>query len=748
MSRNTSRNTPEPVTEARRHLVLVGGGHSHVQVLRRFIMEPPASLRVTVVVDTPIAVYSGMVPGFVAGQYAARELEIDVVPLARRAGAEVVLTPATGVDADAREVKLAGRPPLRYDLASFDIGSTVIGLDLPGVREHAIPTRPIARLVRQIDEMMARADELVREPRVVVVGGGAGGVELAFTLEARLRREGLEPHVTLVNAAERLLAGFPAGLATRAARRAAERGIEIRPSSRVTSVEASRAQLADGEELPFDLLVWVAGATSHGLLRESGLATDARGFVLTRSTLQVEGHDDLFAVGDCATLSAFPRTPKAGVYAVRQGPFLTDNLLAAAGGKPLREYRPQSDFLTLLNLGDGTALGAKWGLSFGGRWVMDLKDRIDRRFMERFQVLDSDGAESEGFPVMESAGEMICGGCAAKLGQDSLFKALGRLELPPDEPPVVFGAEAAEDVVAHTVADGVTVVSSLDAFRSFSADAYLVGRVAAVNAVSDLLAKGVRPRYAQALVALPDALDDDAREEYLFQTLSGARALFSELDMVLLGGHTTTAPEPLVGFQVEGVGEPAALLRKAGARPGDVLVLTKPLGTGVLLYADMRGRARGPWVQRAHDSMVVTNRAAMEAALELGANAATDVTGFGLAGHLAELLRASSCGGRVDLSRLPVLPGALELMSRGERSTFHPENRKVLRALAVDETAAGDPRLELLFDPQTSGGLLLAIRADRAAELVARVAASTGLAAAVVGEVVERAGGQAFTVVV
>ncbi len=343
---------------------------------------------------------------------------------------------------------------------------------------------------------------------------------------------------------------------------------------------------------------------------------------------------------------------------------------------------------------------------------------------------------------------MICGGCAAKLGKDSLARALERLDLPTDRPPVVLGAEAAEDAVAHTVADGVTVVSSIDAFRPFSADPFLVGRVAAVNAASDLLAKGVSPRYAQALVAVPDSLDDDGREEFLFQTLSGARAVFSELGVVLLGGHTTTAPESLVGFQIEGAADSEALLRKSGARPGDALVLTKPLGTGVVLYADMRGRARGPWLQAAHASMLVTNRAAMEAARELGATAATDVTGFGLAGHLGDLLRASKCGGRVHLSRLPALPGALELFSRGERSTFHPENRKGLSGLAVEGSAAVDARLELLFDPQTSGGLLLAISAERAAELVARVTRTTGLEASVVGEVLAEDGPQAFTVAV
>ncbi|MCZ6507423.1 MAG: FAD-dependent oxidoreductase, partial [Acidobacteria bacterium] len=386
-----SHHPPSPSPAGRRHLVLVGGGHTHVQVLRRFIMEPPRDLRVTLIVDTPIAVYSGMVPGFVAGQYAAAELEIDVVPLARRAGAEVVLAPATGVDAGRRRVMVAGRPPIRYDLASFDIGSTVIGLELPGVREHAIPTRPIGRLVQRVDELLRQAAELDRPPRIIVVGGGAGGVELAFTLEWRLREMGSTPEVTLLHAGERLLEGFPPGLATRAQRAFKRRGIAVRPATRVASATDNGVVLASGASLACDFLVWVAGATSYGILRDSGLPTDDRGFVLTRRTLQVEGFDELFAVGDCATLKDYPDTPKAGVFAVRQGPYLTDNLRSAAAGKPLREYKPQGDFLILLNLGDGSALGAKWGVSFEGRWVMRLKDRIDKKFMRRFQVLDDTG---------------------------------------------------------------------------------------------------------------------------------------------------------------------------------------------------------------------------------------------------------------------------------------------------------------------------------------------------------------------
>ncbi len=712
-------------------------------------MEPPSDLRTTLVVDTPIAVYSGMVPGFVAGHYEAHELEIDVVPLARRAGVEVVLTAMIGIDAERQQILLDGRPPLGYDLASIDIGSTVVGLGLPGVAEHAIPTRPIGRLVERVDEFVRKARQHGGRYRVVVVGGGAGGVELAFTLERRLRVEGVEPEVTLVNAGVQLLEGFPSGLGRRARTHAARRDIEVRCESRVAGVTDERVMLESGDSLGYDALIWVAGATSHGILEASGLPTDRRGFVRIRSTLQVEGFDTLFAVGDCATLTEAPGTPKAGVYAVRQGPYLADNLRAAAAGDRLRPYQPQGDFLTLLNLGDGSALGAKWGSSFEGRWVMGLKDRIDRKFMDRFQVLDSSGAELNDFaamPPMAGASSMTCGGCAAKLGQDPLARVLNRLELPADRPPIVFGAEASEDVVAYQLSGGDTVVASVDAFRPFSDDPFLVGRVAAVNAASDLLAKGVRPTYAQAVVAVPDALADSAREEYLFQTLSGAMAAFAELGVTLLGGHTTTAPAPLVGFHVEGTAPPEGLLAKAGAQPGDLLVVTKPLGTGVVLYSDMRGRARGPWLKAAQQMMIVSNAAAAQAARALGASAATDITGFGLAGHLGDLLLASGVGARLELDKVPALPGALELLERGERSTFHPENRKALDQLRVDDELSDSPRLELLFDPQTSGGLLLAVPAGVADALVERVKEAIGLEAAVVGEVTAAAGEKALVV--
>jgi pyridine nucleotide-disulfide oxidoreductase family protein len=377
--------TATPGALARAHIVLVGGGHAHVQVLHRFAQAPVAGVHLTVILDRREAVYSGMVPGFVAGDYAAHELEIDVAALAARAGARVVLAPAVAIDPDARRIAVDGHAVLPYDLASLDVGATVRGLALPGVGEHALATRPIRALVdrldRRLDEVSAHGGGRVR---LAIVGAGAAGVELAFTLRARLRARGADPAVTVLSSESGILAGYPRRVAARAVREAERRDIAIRTAARAVAVEAGDVVL-DRSRVPSDLTVWATGAAPLPFPGRSPLPTDAKGFVRVRATLEVEGYEGLFAVGDCASIEGAPWVRKAGVYAVRQGPILDANLRARMRGARLVRYRPQRHVLSLLNLGGREALAAKWGAVVVGRWVWRWKDAIDRRFIARFR---------------------------------------------------------------------------------------------------------------------------------------------------------------------------------------------------------------------------------------------------------------------------------------------------------------------------------------------------------------------------
>jgi len=354
------------------HVVLIGGGHTHVQVLHRWISAPPPRIRLTLVVDRARAAYSGMVPGFAAGDYMAHELEIDAARLARRAGAHVILARATAIDPDARTIALDGRPPVAYDVASLDVGATVRGLDLPGVRDHAVATRPIR-------EWVDRLASLPAPRRIAVVGGGAAGVELGFTLRARFP----DAHVSVLSDGA-ILPGDSPPAARRVGREADRRGIAIRTDARVLGVGPGGVHLAT-EHLAADLVVWATGAAPWSWLAASPLPRDEAGFVRVEPTLRVVGRDDLFAAGDCATIDGAPWVRKAGVYAVREGPILETNLRAQVAGGPLVAYRPQRHFLSLLHLGDRTALASKWGIVAVGLWIWRWKRAVDERFVRRFR---------------------------------------------------------------------------------------------------------------------------------------------------------------------------------------------------------------------------------------------------------------------------------------------------------------------------------------------------------------------------
>ncbi|MDT8340541.1 MAG: FAD-dependent oxidoreductase [Longimicrobiales bacterium] len=363
-------------------LVLAGAGHAHLHVLEALAARPDLAARTLLVTESPGSVYSGMVPGVIAGQYPLDAVLLPAAALARSAGIEVRIARVAGVDPAARRLRLDGGESVDFGILSLNLGSTVAGLDLPGVRAHTLATRPIGAFVRELE---ARLRDRSRTPRrAVIVGAGAAGVELAFAIRARTAAAGAPAHITLVHGGLEILPGSPPGLIRRVRRAARRRGIVLRTDASVEAVSADGVHVQGGGSLPADLVLWATGAAAHPLLAESGLPVDGRGFLRVRATLQVDGDDAIFAAGDSAVPEPRPDLPRAGVHAVRQGPPLARNLMALLDGGRPESYTPQRDVLVLLNLGDGTAAGSKWGRAFQGRAVLWLKDRIDRRFMARF----------------------------------------------------------------------------------------------------------------------------------------------------------------------------------------------------------------------------------------------------------------------------------------------------------------------------------------------------------------------------
>ncbi|MEE3329457.1 MAG: FAD-dependent oxidoreductase, partial [Myxococcota bacterium] len=353
-------------------LALVGGGHAHIEVIRRFCEQPLPGVRLQVFDPNPHAIYSGMLPGFIAGMYERDELEIDLEALCAHPQIDFVPEAVSRIDAGDRQLHFESGAAIEFDLASIDIGSTLSGIDSPGVREFALTSRPISGLLSRIEGAL----EGTLGAPIHIVGAGAGGVELALCIDARLRAaQSAASAITLVTDASSVLHTASRALRRKVERTLERRGIRVLTGSPVTAVRPGSVEFSDGSSQDSALTVWVTGPAAHPLAAASNLARDEHGFARIHPTLQIEGHDDLFAVGDCASL---PGMKKAGVYAVRSGPLLDHNLRAHLAGTALRTYTPQSDFLSLLNLGDGSAIGTKWGMALEGRILMQLKHRIDR----------------------------------------------------------------------------------------------------------------------------------------------------------------------------------------------------------------------------------------------------------------------------------------------------------------------------------------------------------------------------------
>jgi len=362
----------------RRHLLLVGGGHAQVEVLRQWAQAPLKGWHVTLLTREALSPYSGMLPGVIAGLYRAEEAMIDARALATRAGAAVILDSATGIDLAARRLHRAGGPHIEFDLLSIDTGATPDMGRTKGAARHALPLKPIDALLPRLDTLLRAARPGMR---VAVVGGGAAGVEIALALRTRLP----DAAILLVAGAAGLLPGFPAGLRARIIRAMTSRRVTLDTGADVQEVTGSALHFADRKILDVDATIWATGAAAAPWLAETGLARDPAGFLRVDEHLRALGHSHIFAAGDVASWADDP-LPKAGVFAVRQGPVLAANLRAAAMGHALTRYRPQTRYLTLLSLGDGHAIGTRNGLVAGGRWVWWLKDRIDRTFMARYKA--------------------------------------------------------------------------------------------------------------------------------------------------------------------------------------------------------------------------------------------------------------------------------------------------------------------------------------------------------------------------
>ncbi|NEP02969.1 MAG: selenide, water dikinase SelD [Symploca sp. SIO2E9] len=747
-------------------LVLIGGGHSHAIVLKKFGMHPVPGVRLTLITDLSHTPYSGMLPGYVAGFYNFDQCHIDLRPLTQFASARMFVDRAIDLDLENNYIICANRPPVAFDLLSIDIGSTPATISVPGAAAHTIPVKPISKFLTywsQVTQEVAQFRH--KKVRLGIVGGGAGGVELALAIETHLHSiyhhiqqstQNLEIH--LFHRGASLLPERHPWVGKRLQQILSRRGVKLHLMENVSAVEACPEatdtntvtpkiiNCQSGLKVKCDRIFWVTQASAAPWLRQAGLATDAKGFIKVSDALQSISHPQIFAAGDIATMVNHPR-PKAGVFAVRQGKPLFENLRRTLLGQPLKQFIPQTEFLILIGTGNRQAIASRGWLNFGPhKLIWHWKDYIDRQFMEQLSNFPSkmdNSIPNERHNIIQKIGKifeqpykktlpippspplplspsphlptMHCAGCGAKVAPAVLERVLKRIkqETVNQREDILIGLEAAEDAAVVSVRADQVMVQSIDYFRALLDDPFLLGQITANHCLSDIFAMGAAPQSALAIATLPYA-PPTKQEETLYQLLAGATKILNQAQALLIGGHTTEGTELAFGLTCNGLATPEQLLRKGGMKPGEVLILTKALGTGTLFAADMRLQAKGRWLEEAIASMLLSNQAAAACLQQHQATACTDITGFGLLGHLLEMIQASQVAVEIELSAIPVFKGAMETIQQGIFSSLYPENLRTSKYIHNREQVSNAPAYPLLFDPQTSGGLLATIPAQQA----------------------------------
>ncbi|MCQ0091563.1 selenide, water dikinase SelD [Roseovarius sp. M141] len=707
-------NTDFPLT---RDLVLIGGGHAHALVLRKWGMTPLPGARLTLIDPNPKAPYTGMLPGHIAGHYPRAALDIDLGRLARFAGARLIVGHAAGIDRAARRVQVPGRPDVAYDVLSIDIGITSAPAEIDGFQTHGIAAKPLGPFADRWADFVGDVTAGAVPPDCAVLGGGVAGVELALAMHHRLAQVHAAPRVHVIDTGK-ALSGVAPSTARLLRAQMKMAGIALTEGAGIAQISRDSVVLADGSPIAAALCVSAAGARPWPWLAQTGLnLTD--GFISVGADLRSASDPVIFAAGDCAHLTHAPR-PKAGVYAVRAAPILHHNLRAALTEQTqIRRFKPQKRYLKLISLGGKDAIADRGalGLHLPGLWRW--KDRIDQRFMQKFRDLPTMPAPALPREMAQGAAQelsdhpMICGGCGAKVGPEALNTALAGARTGQRDDVLI---RPGDDAGALRIGGQVQVIST-DHLRAFTADPWLMTRITAIHALGDVWAMGAAPQAALVNLVLP-RMSGPLQARTLAEIMAAAQDVMAGAGAEIIGGHTTQGAELTIGFTVTGLmAKGRAPIGVDGARPGDHLILTGALGTGVILAADMGGHADGDVVRNALDHMATSPQTAAHGLMS--AHAMTDVTGFGLAGHLLAICRASGCGAALDMGALPLLEGAQSLLEAGHRSSLHGANRawSAPDMIDLDDT----PRSEILFDPQTAGGFLAAMAPEDAAKALAQL---------------------------
>jgi selenide,water dikinase len=738
-------------------IILVGGGHSHALAIRMWGMKPVPGIRMTLISPAIYTPYSGMLPGLLAGHYSFDETHIDLSQLCAWAGVRFIQDQVTDISGLNKKLCFSNRPDIEYDVCSIDVGSSP-SQSITGSHEFAIGVKPIAEFHQHwlvLQQQLLQHSKQAEPFRIAVIGAGAGGIELITAMKFWTDKHQCNVHFHLINRTSELLPNAVYGLKKNLNRQLKSLDIQVTHNFSATKIDADNIHSqgtvnSRGKSIAYDKVFYCTQAVPPPWLKITDLDLNQDGFITVNAHLQSPSHPEIFAAGDVSHFTHSP-LPKAGVFAVRMAPILFNNLINFTLQKPLRIFKPQRHFLSLIALGGQYALGSRKPFNISGAWVWKLKNHIDKKFMNLLHELPHmDRAAHEPLPIAfqmllkqedRLAFNLRCGGCGGKISADILKSVIDCLE-PYSQASVVMGLKSKEDAAVFTAPANSQIVQSLDHIKTCISDPYLFAQISTLHALSDLFAMNAKPHSALALVQLPNALAAIQRRD-MQQIMQGALIVLNHHKCELTGGHSSENTELQLGFCVNGIAE-NKLSHKSGAQLGQVIIMTKALGTGVILAAHMQGKAKGVYTEAAIKSMLQSNATAAKILNQYDLGSLTDVTGFGLTGHLIEVIRNSNdtnnqtaIAAQISLQQLPALDGSLALFKQGFSSTLQQKNQQAEVFIGNGRQYKDNLVYPLLFDPQTSGGLLATLPAEQAVACLQQLVKAGMQDAAIMGCIVD-----------
>ena len=701
-------------------LLLIGAGHTHCIFIKMWAMKKNPSVRVTLINPDPVASYTGMLPSLIADRVSKSEAQINLFKLCRSIEARLVLDDVKRIDKENSFVECSSGRKLFFDAISVNVGSNSIP-PIYGLNKYGVSVRPLVKFEEKWREFIQKSVGSKKIAKITLIGGGIASAELAFSMKIALNKTGFNNSKIVIIEMDKVLKDLTTSQRNFVRKKLASENVEIREFSPVKKVFTNSVLLEDGSRILSDFTVSCVGALPNPLSINSGLE-NTEGFFSVNKTLKIKNFINGFAVGDCSDFpSSFIR--KSGVYAVRQAPTLHQNILHFFNNQKLKEFFPQKDHLKLLVYKNNEAIFLRNGLAFSGKIFWKLKNYIDRKFINDFSKLGQTQMEISKDNHRNNR-EMLCGGCGSKVGNAILETSLKKISKNKKSMHIV--SEIGDDAAILKFGSTYQTLTT-DHLRAFTSDPWLLSRVTAIHSLADIWAMGSIPKIALSTIIMPES-SESVQSRTMEEIIEGARSVFEKEKVSIVGGHTSLGSELIIGFSVGGLSNKKPIMVN-GAKDGDLLVLTKPLGSGVMLAGEMRSMSEGKDLQHLFIEMSKP-QGEIAKILRSYSNAMTDITGFGLAGHLYNICRQSKLSARIMIDKIPVYNGVRDLISSGVRSSIFNENMKYAKYMFFEN----DKKSEILFDPQTAGPFLATVP-ERKIDSLMKKAQDLNVKCEVIGEI-------------